>query len=133
VVSSATSIILTEMRNLREVREGTVVGSSAGEAAQSRASPAREPFLRIPPFPGSKVRHFARLPSASSDLTLLAAKLLKLRVGGSYWAAQPALPDRYVLVRALDASNAAKRMSADPVICWTAGVFRSTSACAMEL
>lgn len=80
------------------------------------------PFLRIPPFPGSKIDRFRmpepdlaehHLPGDLSDL------LRELRVGGSFWAAKPELPESYILVR----SHAAIEHSATgngelPVVFW---------------
>lgn len=43
--------------------------------------------------------------------------LLKHRVGGTYWAAQPALPASYVLVRSVGALAAASAMG--PAVLWT--------------
>jgi capsular polysaccharide export protein len=125
VVSSAASIILTETRNLREAREPTSVGPTAGVAAQSTPSAACEPFLRIPPFPGARCREFARLQSAASEPAAVAAKLRHLRVGGTYWASQPPLPDRYVLLRSPEALGEVHRISRDPVVLWTANGTRT--------
>lgn len=66
------------------------------------------PFLRIPPFPGSKPAAAnaasATRQLADSDIDALIARIAELRVGGDYWASQPPLPgDRYTLVRGVDA------------------------------
>ena len=54
-----------------------------------------EVFLRIPPFPGHRAEALtmagSAAPSAESAAEL-AAQLRAARVGGSFWAAQPALP-----------------------------------------
>ena len=54
-----------------------------------------EVFLRIPPFPGHRAEPLtmagSAAPSAESAAEL-AAQLRAARVGGSFWAAQPALP-----------------------------------------
>ena len=67
------------------------------------------PLLRIPPFPGSKPRVFARTASLHANLLSPAEPdriietIRSLRVGGEYWGLQPELPDRdYVLVRVRD-------------------------------
>ena len=68
-----------------------------------------KPFLRIPPFPGCRIDQFALgddpRADAGDQLGDLVGHIRHLRVGGTYWAAQPDLPPTYVLVR----SNAALR------------------------
>jgi capsular polysaccharide export protein len=68
-------------------------------------------LLRIPPFPGAKVRDFVPLSGEPSDAADLADMLREHRVGGSYWAAQPALPQSYVLVRSASALGAAEAVA----------------------
>jgi capsular polysaccharide export protein len=82
---------------------------------------AAEPFLRIPPFPGSKIDRFAiQSPENSGTEAAEIADLIRdLKVGGAYWAAQPDLPARYFLVRAaapLDPCNAV--VGDTPVVRW---------------
>ena len=63
---------------------------------------AAEPFLRIPPFPGSKVTRFpiqATSEGLGADAAEIAELLRNLRVGGTFWAAWPELPATYVLAR----------------------------------
>jgi capsular polysaccharide export protein len=69
-------------------------------------------LLRIPPFPGAKVPAFAAAPRAagSARAARVLELLLKHRVGGTYWAARPALPASYVLVRSVDALGVASAM-----------------------
>ena len=53
------------------------------------------PFLRIPPFPGHRAAPLAQPApgtGAEFDADSIAAALRRERVGGSFWAAQPALP-----------------------------------------
>jgi capsular polysaccharide export protein len=74
--------------------------------------PEGEAFLRIPPFPGSKVARFSiqnRPEGSATDTAEIADLIRDLRVGGTFWAAQPELPPRYILVRTavpLDCCNA---------------------------
>jgi capsular polysaccharide export protein len=81
---------------------------------------AHSPFLRIPPFPGARTDGFAAVAAApGEDRGDLVALLRNLRVGGTYWAAQPQLPPKYVLAR----SHSALRHCADlpkdvPVVLW---------------
>lgn len=66
------------------------------------------PLLRIPPFPGASVAAFSRLPQDSdhpSTLIECIALLRNKRVGGTFWARQPHLPPRYVLVRSAGAAE----------------------------
>lgn len=54
-----------------------------------------EAFLRIPPFPGHRAKPLTIAGSAAPSVGSggeLAAQLRAARVGGSFWAAQPALP-----------------------------------------
>jgi len=77
-------------------------------AAEARLADQRpQPFLRVPPFPGSKVARFeldANSPVAAEDpaeLDRCIALLKEHRVGGTYWGPQPALPQSYVLLRSV--------------------------------
>jgi len=92
---------------------------SRASSAKLAAVAAREPFLRIPPFPGARVSTFSRAEGSKVDSASLAATLRKLRVGGTYWAAQPRLPAGHVLVRSWAAAEAACRLFPDhPVVLW---------------
>ena len=58
-------------------------------------------LLRIPPFPGSSVRAWAgddEIALQAGKASEILAALSRHRVGGTYWAAHPPLPDRYRLV-----------------------------------
>ena len=87
--------------------------SGAGTSFEPDAN-LRVPLLRVPPFPGSRSASFS-CPAAHSDRSLAEAELdetitlmRRFRVGGSYWGAQPALPDeRYTLVRIRDCDRRA--------------------------
>ena len=80
-------------------------------------------FLRIPPFPGARTDRFACLvaaPSEGRDRDDLVALVRILRVGGTYWAAQPELPPRYVLARSHHVLQHCREISMDvPVVLWT--------------
>ena len=110
MVSSATSILLKEKWNLHE----TAGLQQSGPIVTAKSSTARtrcrthEPFLRIPPFPGAKLRDFAKKPTAPVDAGTVAAALSELRVGGSYWGAQPELQAGHVLVRSQAAAELVK-------------------------
>lgn len=71
------------------------------------------PLLRVPPFPGSRVRSMARaapsLPLSEADLDQALGAIANARVGGEYWGIQPSLPQSpYTLVRVRDARVRAK-------------------------
>lgn len=77
-------------------------------------------FLRIPPFPGVQVSGFSEGPDTALNPTLLAERLRKSRVGGTYWAAQPEVPRGSVIVRSKAALNAAQSIALGaPIILWT--------------
>jgi len=121
VVSSATSILLKENRNLREVTGGQKPGLVT--TAKSSASPShgrtREPFLRIPPFPGARLRDFAKKSDRNVDLSAVAAALRESRVGGSYWGSQPEVPQEYILVRSTAAADVVRQlMSSRSIVLW---------------
>lgn len=90
--------------------------------AQRRAPlSAAEPFLRIPPFPGSKVTGFSirTLPAKlGADAAEIAELLRDLRVGGTYWAAWPELPPRYVLARTAGPLISDEVVSGLPLVRW---------------
>lgn len=52
----------------------------------------QEPFLRIPPFPGAKVRSLVRprstalQPASDEQIDELIAEVRRLRIGGDYWS-----------------------------------------------
>ncbi|MFL6735361.1 MAG: hypothetical protein ACJ8EY_11795 [Sphingomicrobium sp.] len=94
-----------------------------GSGAASASIPASQlqPFLRIPPFPSAKVRHFPEAHAAPPRDTDLAAEVRRLRVGGTYWAAQPNLPHSYVLLRDKRLLESAKEFAGSrPVVLWDA-------------
>ncbi len=74
---------------------------------------ARTPFLQVPPFPGRRVHHFTRLgraPTKTVSLQQAIALIRAHRVGGSYWACQPAVPQSYLLVRTAAALEACEHL-----------------------
>ncbi len=80
--------------------------SGAVQATDRVSAAARAPFLRVPPFPGSRPKAFAiPLPAAQPEMgreevDTLIGTVARLKVGGTYWGTQPALPNgRYVLAR----------------------------------
>jgi capsular polysaccharide export protein len=120
VVSSATSILLMEKRNLREA-DRCEVGPAvpANSSADLASTHKSQPFLRIPPFPGARLAGFAEARRVETDPRLVSDALRRLRVGGTYWGAQPDLPAGAVLVRSLAALDTAKRLWPElPIVLW---------------
>jgi capsular polysaccharide export protein len=75
--------------------------------------------LRIPPFPGARLQHFAERPGGRADPFALVASLREFRVGGSFWGARPELPSGHVLVRSAAALSQVKQyMPERPVVLW---------------
>lgn len=91
------------------------------------------PFLRIPPFPGSRLREFRVEGSPSTadqpsdeQIDASLAMAAELRVGGSYWSAQPDLqqsPYTVVRVRAPEVRRAvlASLPLNERILVWTEG------------
>lgn len=95
-----------------------------------RVAEGRQPraLLRIPPFPGAKVGAFRELPGSGSTEADAAEEaqrhidlMIKHRIGGSYWAAQPDLPESYVLVRSAAALKAWQELDPgdDTALLWS--------------
>jgi len=78
------------------------------------------PFLRIPPFPGAKVRQFETSPSKKCDPDLIVAALREARVGGVFWGATPPLPRGAILVRSISHVEQARQLNpGSRVIVWS--------------
>lgn len=123
VISSAVPIILMDKGNLLDLDDSEAVGRSiAGPSTVPRISePAKEPFLRIPPFPGARVDRFGTVGTNDFDVDEAISEITRLRIGGTYWAAQPQLPSTYVLVRSAAAVSAAREIAnGREIVVWTA-------------
>jgi capsular polysaccharide export protein len=74
-------------------------------------------FLRAPPFPGARQAALCGTGAAKraieeAQLERLIEHVRELKVGGTYWAAQPSLPQApYILVRVRDASERARQIA----------------------
>ena len=87
----------------------------------------QEPFLRVPPFPGARPtglvarRGVGGLAEADS-VDRLIQLVRQLKVGGDYWASQPALPENsYTLVKIGDPSTRSevlRDLSSEEVVWW---------------
>jgi capsular polysaccharide export protein len=80
----------------------------------------RRPFFRIAPFPHSDVDSCSSELIGDGELDSDLAELIRRhRVGGSYWAAQPDLPDRYWVVRGdSDLGDASRLAGRTPIVLW---------------
>ena len=77
------------------------------------------PFLRIPPFPGSRVSTLTDQACGEVDLQSAAVELRRLRVGGCYWGARPLLPANHVVVRSRGALEDAQTLAgAERLVLW---------------
>ena len=92
---------------------------SSGIARRAVPNPGEQMFLRVPPFPGSKVQSLAFSSTSGRPTEALISRLRELRVGGRFWAAQPDLPDRYLLCRSAEALESARLLVGDcPLLLW---------------
>jgi capsular polysaccharide export protein len=95
---------------------------SAGRRPAVVTDAERPPFLHIPPFPGAPVQGLVagQLPGTPDEN--LVELVRHLKVGGSYWAAQPPLPANYVLVRGESALEAIADWPHSPsTVLWSDG------------
>lgn len=74
-------------------------------------------FLKIPPFPGAKLRRFEPLgeelgPGRQPAIADCLSMLRESRVGGWYWGAQPDLPRDFLLVRSSHGAGLLGRLEA---------------------
>jgi capsular polysaccharide export protein len=122
MVLSTSSIALSRNGNLvntRAARPADEPRASARAHPRARRSASRD-FLRIPPFPGAKVSAFAPAKGAghlsAADAARVIEAIRRHRVGGSYWAAQPSLPQPYVLVRSGDGMATAEALGSPAVL-----------------
>ena len=78
-----------------------------------------ESFLRVPPFPGARLKSLTKVKSPSASREQISVAIKQARVGGAYWAAQPALPPKYVLVMSIAAVPSASDIAnKHPVVLW---------------
>lgn len=121
MVSGSVSILLTNKWKLTgrldpNVETRLVTPTFSPALARTTAC---EPFLRIPPFPGARLKHFAKVKTAAATCDDLAAEFRRLRVGGSYWGAQPELPENYVLATSAHLLAAGAAIAdGQPVLLW---------------
>ena len=121
VFSGSASILLPNTEELRSGEAGRAAAAKVNASSQYVISPGplTQPFLRIPPFPAANVRHFSRTNGPAVPVDAVARELKRRRVGGTYWGAQPALPDDFVLATSRAAvSLATKIADGRPVVLW---------------
>lgn len=119
--SSAVPIPLKDKQKLRGRPGADAVVSTPAETAdvpRVRVGSFND-FLRIPPFPGARVQSFSELRATRSESANLSDQVRRLRVGGTFWGAQPTLPANYVLVRSAAAIDAAASVnSGTGILLW---------------
>jgi capsular polysaccharide export protein len=120
MVSSAAPIFLRENENLTDIGELMVERRAvASPSTNFSGSVCVRPFLRIPPFPGARLQRFAEMERVNVGTFDAFEAMRRLRVGGTYWGAQPNLPAEYVLVRSADAVSAALQIwDRSPHVLW---------------
>jgi capsular polysaccharide export protein len=121
VVAGAASIALTDKGNFSVAttrgNTSSVVGLVPPRAPTIDSSAS---FLRIPPFPGARIEQLTIEATRSDGLPSVAEDLRRLRVGGSYWGAQPDLPHGCLVVRNRAALDEARRLvGGGVVVLWT--------------
>jgi capsular polysaccharide export protein len=125
-----------ENRNLSKATYRDEVGLAfpANSSAVLAHSAAQLPLLRIPPFPGASLHAFVEMPvEEETNPEALIEALKRFRIGGAYWAGQPDLPEKAVLVRSFAALDAAtERFPGRPIVIWAVEADRadhSRAAC----
>ncbi len=99
------------------------------EAHSSMAANAKKPaFLLIPPFPKRRVGQFTLVPDSATAIAFpkVVALLREQRVGGAYWARQPELPERYVLVRSVVGLSQVEGIAQGDPLLWLDDPFAKT-------
>lgn len=122
MVSGSVPIMLREKGELGRSEDLHAFEGAGGPPSEALVGTAahREPFLRIPPFPGAKLTHFRYLDRTPAEDSSLVDELRRERVGGTYWASQPALPENYVLVRSTSALDQARAsFGEERLVIWT--------------
>ena len=122
VRSGVRSTALKEKGKLDWSRDLHPLDEGPGASAVKRPDAARlrRSFLRIPPFPGAVPQSFAQLSWMTDIQADLADLVRTLRVGGTYWGAQPKLPSGHVLVRTAAAARAVSaRFEGGINVLWT--------------
>ena len=77
-------------------------------------------FLRIPPFPGAQSQSLRSVDAVSLPEEEVLAEIAELRVGGTYWARQPAIPVDCLLVRSPSAlRDCAEFAPGRDIVLWT--------------
>lgn len=122
MVSVAALSVLTKFSNSLGASPsgGSHHAGTARSVEAATSSTARLPFLRIPPFSSTKFYHFTSKPGHKPDTSDLVDLVRQLRVGGSYWAAQPELPGDYILLRTPAALKLPAALAGDHAkVLWT--------------
>jgi capsular polysaccharide export protein len=120
VISSAVSTVLNKKTNWRDPpSSGEADPDLCAPRSAAHSSVACEPFFRIPPFPGARCRHFEEMDSLAPDRAEAIKAARRLRVGGTYWGAQPDVPDGCVILRCpVEIALAQELASGRPIVAW---------------
>jgi hypothetical protein len=102
--------------------------AAAPRLSDSSAAATVDPFLRVPPFPGSTPPKFAEraldlAPTADEEIDSVLRTVRLAKVGGTYWGCRSASSSEpYVLIRVRDADERTRRLarlgSNHPVVIW---------------
>lgn len=124
----AIAIALSDKENFPapSVSEGDVASSFADPVTGQAPQPELSSFLRIPPFPKARVAAFSEISAGGICENDVVDQLRNARVGGTYWAAQPSLPDKYVLVREPAAIELLLASGADRLVLWTSATLTTS-------
>ena len=118
--SSSAAILLPSKEEVRGSGRKSAVPGLIDSSAKVRPQNFSQPFLRVPPFPGAHLKTFERISRSGLDSERAAAEIKRARVGGTFWGAQPQLPDSYVLVASADGIQAAERIAdGRQIVRWT--------------
>ncbi len=85
--------------------------ASCGPVIQASARPGRKPFLRVPPFPGARYNQGSNATFSAANVESLTDRVRHLRIGGTFWGAQPPVDPDSIVVRSAAALGAAEQLA----------------------
>ncbi len=122
MVSSAVPKLLKEKTDFFRQDESNPIRGEGSLRFPKLAFEVDQPqFLRIPPFPGARVKRFA-VRSVNADSSDLTDEIRRLRVGGAYWGVQPDLPVDFVLLRSAAALGVTCQLNGSKIVLWERSV-----------
>src|SRR5438477_2211497 len=106
---------LDQADNSRPMRASTSYGPARAQTGDCE----RLPFFRIPPFPGRRIDRFGEKQSSAASASCEVEEVRRLKVGGTFWGAQPKLPSDFVLVRGAGSlASAAEVSKGAEIVLW---------------